>query len=240
MAMVKELSQIVTDGATLPQGWGARVVVNDDNLNYLVWNEDSRELLVVDPVREDRELLVKVVKGLGHRVIAVIDTHTHADHISGAADLAEVWRAPLIQHHLSPSKRVDLRVSRDTALVTAAGPLQLLLTPGHTPDCLTPIWGPFVFGGDMLLYGDTGRDDLPGGDAGVHWEGLQKIKTHARPEMIFLPGHDGEGGRASSWKKQLEISPGLSQDRKAFIADAGSYVGPSPRLLKESLYENFK
>ena len=56
----------------------------------------------------------------------------------------------------------------------------------------------------------------------------------------MLAGRDGEGGRVSSWKHQLEISPGLTQDKATFLKDAGSYVGPSPKLLKESLYENFK
>src|SRR5262249_42878528 len=113
----------------------------------------------------------------GLRFVAVIDTHTHADHVSCAADLAQALRAPLIMHLSSPSRRVELRVSRDTVLPLAAGPLRLLETPGHTPDCVTPIWGPFLFGGDVLMYGDTGRDDLPGGDPAAHWESLQKIKA---------------------------------------------------------------
>jgi glyoxylase-like metal-dependent hydrolase (beta-lactamase superfamily II) len=170
----------------------------------------------------------------------VIDTHTHADHVSIAATLANDLGTPLVQHVLSPSRRVHLRVSQDTALPTASSPLKLLVTPGHTAECITPIWGPFLFGGDMILYGDTGRDDLPGGDPEAHWESLQKIKAHATPDMLLLPGHDGRKGRISSWRHQLEISPGLTQDKPAFVQDAGAYVGPSPKLLKESLYENFK
>jgi glyoxylase-like metal-dependent hydrolase (beta-lactamase superfamily II) len=114
------------------------------------------------------------------------------------------------------------------------------VTPGHTAECITPIWGPFLLGGDTLLFGDTGRDDLPGGDPAAHWESLQKIKDHVTFDTLMLPGHDGRGGRVSSWRHQLEISPALKQDRETFIQDAGSYVGPSPKLLKESLYENFK
>lgn len=241
-AQVKDLREVIKDGAAVPTGWRAQVVVNEDNLTYVVWNETSREAIIVDPMREDLEVLLKITQGdlNGYRFLAVIDTHTHADHISCAALLAEKLSAPLVQHHLSPSRRIHLRVSLDTALSTAAGPLHLLDTPGHTADCITPIWGPFLFGGDMLLYGDTGRDDLPGGDAGAHWESLQKIKAHARPEMLMLPGHDLKGGQASSWKFQLEISPALRQDKATFIADGGAWVGPSPKLLKESLYENFK
>lgn len=240
--IVKDIVELIRDQASIPAGWRGKAVVNDDNMTYVVWHETTREALVVDPMREDWESLQQIAKQelAGYRFVAVIDTHTHADHISVAARLANDLGAPLIQHVLSPSKRIHLRVSADTALPTAAGPLQLLLTPGHTPECITPIWGPFLFGGDMLLFGDTGRDDLPGGDAAAHWESLQKIKAHASPESLLLPGHDGEGGRVSSWRHQLEVSPGLQQDLKTFVQDAGAYVGPSPKLLKESLYENFK
>ncbi len=238
---VKEVQALIEDGSKIPTPWHARAIVNDDNLTYLVWNTSTREALVVDPMREDWEALVSQTSALeGYRFIAVIDTHTHADHVSNAAQLAEHLQAPLIQHVLSPSKRVHLRVSRDTALPTQAGPLELLVTTGHTPECITPIWGPFLFGGDIILFGDTGRDDLPGGDPNAHWESIQKIKKHAQPETLMLTGHDGRGGRVSSWKTQLETNPALTQDRETYLKDGGAYVGPSPKLLKESLFENFK
>jgi glyoxylase-like metal-dependent hydrolase (beta-lactamase superfamily II) len=125
-------------------------------------------------------------------------------------------------------------------LHTSSGPLKIFTAPGHTPDGIIPIWGPFLFGGDTLLYGDTGRDDLPGGDPVLHYETLIKIKSVASDSNIFLPGHDGRGGRASSWKTQMEINSSLTQDREAFIREAGGYIGPSPKFLKESLFENFK
>lgn len=238
---VRDIRELIQDQATLPAGWDGRAVIHYDNMTYVVWNQSAKEALVVDPVREDWESLLEVTGKLaGFRFLAVIDTHTHADHVSCAAELADHLQAPLIQHQASPSRRVHLRVSRDTRIPAAAGALELLVTPGHTGDCITPLWGPFLFGGDILLYGDTGRDDLPGGDPAAHWESLQKIKAHAAPTALLLPGHDGDGGRVSSWSTQLEVSPGLRQDRETFIQDAGSYVGPSPKLLKESLYENFK
>ncbi len=238
---VKEVHAWLSDGSKIPSPWGARAIVNEDNMTYLLWNSQSKEAIVVDPMREDWETLVLETRKLGdYRFIAVIDTHTHADHVSHAAQLADHLSVPLIQHEKSPSRRVHLRVSRDTALPTAAGPLWLLDTPGHTADCITPIWGPFLLGGDMIFFGDTGRDDLPGGDPKAHWESLQKIKSHAKPDMILLPGHDGRGGRASSWKTQLETNDGLKQDLATYLQEGGAWVGPSPKLLKESLFENFK
>jgi sulfur dioxygenase len=238
---IKKVQTWLSDGSQIPAPWGAHAIVNEDNMTYLLWNDQTREAIIVDPMREDWATLVdETAKLSGFRFIAVIDTHTHADHVSNAAQLAQHLNAPLIQHEKSPSRRVHLRVSRDTALSTAAAPLILLDTPGHTPDCITPIWGPFILGADMIFYADTGRDDLPGGDPKAHWESLQKIKQHARPEMILLPGHDGRGGRASSWKTQLEINDALKQDLTTYLKEGGAWIGPSPKLLKESLYENFK
>lgn len=238
--IVKDLEEMLQGGARIPEGWRAKAVINDDNLTYVAINDASKEAIVTDPMRDDWDSLLQVANELkGYRFLAVIDTHTHADHISCAAALAERLGAPLVQHQVSPSKRIHLRVSRDTALPAVAAPLELLVTPGHTPDSITPVWGPFLFGGDTLLYGDTGRDDLPGGDPAAHYESLQKIKARAKPEMILLTGHDGQA-RASSWATQLKVSPSLTQDRETFVREAGSYVGPSPKLLKESLFENFK
>ncbi len=239
---IKEFEQIIQDGSRLPQGWRLKLIQNWDNLAWLLIHDGAREAIFVDPVREDQEALDALVTELTQkniRVLAVIDTHTHADHVTSAPWLAERTGAPLVMHEKAPSRRVHLRVSKDVSLQSVAAPIQILVTPGHTPDSLTVIWGPFICGADTILYGDTGRDDLPGGDAEAHFDSLQKIKAAASPEMIFLAGHD-ESGRISSWKTQLEINIGLSQSREIWVPEAAAYRGPAPRLLKESLFENFK
>lgn len=239
---VRPFSEIIQDGSKLPSGWDLTLIQNDDNLCWLLTHQPSKEAIFVDPVHGDEAALEKLwneFRSKGFRVIAVIDTHTHADHITSAPWLAEKTGAPLVMHERAPSRRVQVRVSRDVEFYSHASPLKLLVTPGHTPDSLTPIWGPFICGADTILYGDTGRDDLPGGDAALHFDSLQKIKEVAKPEMIFLPGHDGQG-RISSWKTQIEVNTGLTQPREIWVPEAAAYRGPAPRLLKESLFENFK
>lgn len=238
--MIADAKELLADGTTVPAPWRLRVIAHEDNLTYLAVNEQSGEGLIVDPVREDWEHLVRETAAAGvRRWVAVIDTHTHADHVSSAARMAEHLRTPLIQHAKSGCTKVHLRVSRDTELPTAAGPLRFIDTPGHTPDGLAVLWGPFLFTGDTILYGDTGRDDLPGGDANAHWESLQKIKTAAKPDTIFCPGHDGRA-RLSSWKTQLEVNASLTQPREVFVPEAAAFTAPAPKHLKESLFENLK
>lgn len=220
--------------------WQLESVLNEDNLAYLLSNRSTREAIWIDPVREDLETMVAMTRKLeGYRVIAVIDTHTHADHISGATELARHFKAPLIMHALSAPSTVDLRVARDTELSTAAGPLGFILTPGHTRDSLCVTWGPFFFAGDTILFGDTGRDDLPTGSAPDHFESLVKLKKLLKPETVFLTNHDSRA-RACDWAYQLKNNASLKQEREDFVRESEAFRGPSPKKLKESLFENFK
>lgn len=239
---VKDFSELLIDSdAVVDSAWRLKVVKSDQCLSYVAWNEKSKEALVVDPKEDDYPAYQKLIEELkGYRWLAVVDTHTHADHISVAAKLADELEAPLIMHEKSISHRVHCKLGRDTRFNTASGPLGLIHTPGHTPCGLTVFWGPYIFTGDTILFGDTGRDDLPGGDAVQHYDSLQKVLKVARSEMIMCPGHDHKGGRLSTWATQLKANPSLTQPRDQFIAEASAFDAPAPELLKKSLKENFK
>lgn len=236
------LEKLLAEGDKAPNNeWGLKAVQSDQCISYAVWNSATKEALLVDPKDEDLQAYRMIAKELNsYRWIAVIDTHTHADHVSVAAQVAEELGVPLVMHENAPSKRVHIRISKDTAIPTQAGPLQFLITPGHTQDSVTAIWGPFIFGGDTILFGDVGRDDLPGGSAEDHYDSIQKVKACAQSEMILLPGHAYKGGQASTWGTQLRINSSLTQPRDEFIKEAGEYDAPAPALLKKSLKENFK
>jgi glyoxylase-like metal-dependent hydrolase (beta-lactamase superfamily II) len=239
---IKDIEKLLGDGESRPsREWQLKAIQSEQCLSYVAWNEATREALVIDPKEEDLEAYRTLARGLeGYLWLGVIDTHTHADHVSVAARLAHELSAPLIMHAKAPSPRVQIRVAQEVSLPARAAPVQLIPTPGHTQDSITPIWGPFLFGGDTILYGDTGRDDLPGGDSADHYESILAVKKHARPEMIVLPGHDHRGGRASSWATQLKVNSSLTQSREDFIRESNSFDAPAPALLKKSLRENFK
>jgi glyoxylase-like metal-dependent hydrolase (beta-lactamase superfamily II) len=221
--------------------WRVIAIKSDDCMSYVAWHTQSQEALLIDPKREDAPAYeAKGQELTGYRWLAVIDTHTHADHVSCAGVLAKKWNVPLLMHQTAPSSQVDLRVCRDTVLIAAAERLRIMATPGHTVDSITVVWGPFVFAGDTVLYGDSGRDDLPGGSPEAHYESLVKLRELVTADAVLLPGHDHKGGRASLWSTQLEINASLTQGRDDFVRESCAFDAPAPKLLKESLRENFR
>lgn len=239
---IKNLPSVLLEKEPRPsEDWQLRLISNGDCLSYAVSNSKSQEALLIDPKKEDLDHYLSVKNELADYLwLGVIDTHTHADHISAAAEMAHVLHAPLLMHHASPSQRVDLRISRETTIVSRAGEIRLLLTPGHTPDGICVFWGPFIFTGDTVLFGDVGRDDLPGGNPASHYESLQHLKELLKPETLVCPGHDTKGGRISSWATQLQMNSSLTQERKSFIEESAAFEAPAPALFKKSLFENFK
>lgn len=240
---IKNLNQLLSaDEQGPPKQWHLKMIRSEECLSYIAWNDQTREALAVDPKREDWDAYIAISGELsGYNWLGVIDTHTHADHISAAAKLAEQLKTALIMHEKAPSQRVHFRLSSAHSVISSqGGPVRLYHTPGHTPDSITVIWGPFLFGGDTLMYGDTGRDDLPGGDPAAHFDSLEKLKAVAEPHLIVLPGHDHKEGRASSWRTQLQVNPSLTQGREEFVRESSAFNGNPPRLLKESLRENFR
>lgn len=242
--IIRDLREIMTDPESLPSGgWNIKSIQSDQCVSYVAWNTEYKEAIVIDPKDEDANAYESLFKSMKDYLwIAVIDTHTHADHISYASDLSKKIGAPYVMSEKVISPRIDLRVSpKPVAEIPArSGPIRFISTPGHTPDSLTILWGPYIFGGDTVLYGDVGRDDLPGGSPESHYESLRLLRSQVSDSMILLPGHDHKGGRASSWKVQMEKNTSLTQDRESFVKEAAEFDAPAPALLKKSLRENFK
>lgn len=242
-AKIHLLEDFLTKGDALPDfDWELRMISDEDCLSYVAWNRKTKEALLVDPKRESMEAYRSIIQGLGdYTFIAVVDTHTHADHVSSGAAFAQELNTPLIMHEKSASRRVQIRISQETQIHASASPLRFFPTPGHTNDSLCALWGPFLFTGDTILFGDVGRDDLPTGDATQHYESLSRMRELMAADdnqTILLPGHDNKGGRASSWSRQLSLNPSLTQPKDDFIREAQEFSAPPPKHMDESLRLN--
>jgi sulfur dioxygenase len=167
-------------------------------------------------VKDYLEVLHKNEYELGH----VIDTHTHADHISGASPLRDLTGCHYVMHEAAPAQCPDLRVSDGSRLELFQNlSIEVIHTPGHTKDSICLVLPARILTGDTLFLDDggAGRDDLPGGDPGAHYASLQRLS--ALPEhLIVHPAHDYRNRSPSTLGQQKHTNPHLQKrSKEAFI-----------------------
>ena len=182
---------------------------------YLVGSENTKEAIVVDPVLEHVNEYVSFIKNEGLKLTHVLDTHTHADHISGSGALADQLNAVYVMHQNSPVRCVSFRVSDGFDCHLSDIPVKVMHTPGHTKDSICLIFTDRILTGDTLFLNDggAGRTDLPGGDPGEHWESLQKI-IKLPDHLIVYPAHEYRGCKPSSLGEQKKCNPNLQPRTK--------------------------
>lgn len=179
---------------------------------YLIASMQSKEAILVDPVLEGVDDYLKKVAQEGFRLRYVIDTHVHADHISGGAALRDRAGVDYIMHETSASACANRRVHEGDELMLGEIRIEFLHTPGHTQDSLTLMLPNRLLTGDFLFIGagGAGRTDLPGGDAGEHWDSLQKLNDLPDALLIF-PAHDYHGRQNSTLGEERQQNPRLKK-----------------------------
>jgi sulfur dioxygenase len=182
---------------------------------YLVGKEGSPEVVLIDPVLEHLEDYLQLLEEEGLKLLHVVDTHTHADHISGAAALKDVTDCRYLMHESAPAKCANYRVHDSFEWDCLGVPVTVLHTPGHTRDSICLVFPDWIFTGDTLFLDDggAGRDDLPGGDPGAHWESLTRLAELSDDLMVY-PAHDYREREPSSIGKQKQTNPHLKPRTK--------------------------
>ncbi len=187
---------------------------------YLVASESAAEATLVDPLLGREDHYLGVLKELGLKLRFVVDTHVHADHLSGAAALRDRTGADHVMHRNSKVSEGNLRVEEGQDLELGDLRMGFLHTPGHTQDSLTLRLPDRILTGDFLFLGEggAGRTDLPGGDPGDHWDSLQKLASFPDDLLIF-PGHDYHHRTHSTLAEQRRGNPRLQpRSREAYVA----------------------
>src|ERR1700693_1473599 len=185
---------------------------------YLAMSESLRAAALIDPVRDRIDRYLALRGYFGSRREMVIDTHTHADHRSGAIELGELTGAPVVMHRRAPAPHVNVHVEDGQRLKVGDIEMQVLYTPGHTPDSISLYAGDRVFTGDVLLIHGTGRCDFAGGDAGAGYDAImQKLFTLPDQTMVF-PAHDYRGHLQSTIGEEKQSNPRLAgRSRESYI-----------------------
>ncbi len=206
---------------------------------YVVACEDRRRALLIDPLRErlDRYLAFLAYHRL--ELELVVDTHTHADHRSAALDLRELTGSKTVMHRGAPSPHVDVHVDEGDTVAVGDVELEVLHTPGHTPDSLSLKVPGYVFTGDTLLIRGTGRADFMGGDAGAQWDGITGKLFTLPDETVVLPAHDYRGNTRSTIGEEKRLNPRLAgKSRDEYVRIMGALGLPLPDKIQEVLLPN--
>ena len=184
---------------------------------YLFYEEDSKEAAIVDPKINYLTAYLDLFKKRDLTVKWIFETHTHADHISGAAALKDATGADIYMHEKSPApiKCVNKRIQDGETIMVGNIPVKVLTTPGHTKDSLSILLPGKLLTGDVLFLDDGGaaRTDLPGGDPGEQWESHQRIKA-LPDDVVCYPGHDYRDRTPSTLGEQKKYNPFLQYTNK--------------------------
>jgi len=161
---------------------------------YLIVDETTKSAVLVDPVIDFIERDIAMLAERGLALVCVMNTHTHADHVSAAIHLARKFGCPYLMHESTDVACVDLLVSDLQEISFSGLDFTFHHTPGHTSDTMCIEIGEYLMTGDFLFNGGggSGRDDLPSGSVEEHWNSFQ-VLDRFDPKILICPGHDPPG-----------------------------------------------
>lgn len=205
---------------------------------YLLGDEQTRQALLIDPVREQVDRDLKLIDELGLKLAYVLDTHVHADHVTGAGLLRERTGATTAGGK-SGAKCVDRRLAHGEPIEVGAIKLVALETPGHTDDSLSFLVGNMVFTGDALFVRGTGRTDFQNGDPGRLYDSITEVLFTLPDDTLVYPGHDYRGMTVSTVGEEKRHNPRVGgKGRDEFIRIMRSLGLPQPRKIHEAVPAN--
>jgi glyoxylase-like metal-dependent hydrolase (beta-lactamase superfamily II) len=180
-------------------------------LGYVVADKENRRAAIVDPEVEMVEPMLDFVFEHALKPFYIVDTHTHADHISGARELKAKTVAKVVMHEKAPSSAVDVRVEDGDRLPLGDGlSLKFLHAPGHAKDLISILLPGRVLTADALLIGSCGRTDLPNGNATRQYHTLYYLFRSLPDGLLVYPGHDYEGRSCSTLGREKETNPKMN------------------------------
>ena len=176
---------------------------------YLIASKKGREALIIDPVLENVERYIVLLKELDLKLVKVIDTHIHADHISGIAELRDQTNCVTIMGDKTPVDIVSMQVSDEELIKTDGLELRALFTPGHTSESFSFLMNDRVFTGDTLLIRGTGRTDFQNGDPKDSYNSIFNKLLKLPDETLVYPAHDYKGDTVSTILEERKFNPRL-------------------------------
>jgi len=183
--------------------------IKSSTYTYIISSGKGREALIIDPVIENTEEYIKVLKNLDLKLVKVIDTHIHADHISGLNELSKRTNCSKIMGEQSSSEVLDIRVKDNEKIKVENIELISMYTPGHTDCSYSFLMNNRVFTGDILLINGTGRTDFQSGNSHDAYDSLFNKLLKLPKETLVYPAHDYSGKKHSTIENEKNNNPRL-------------------------------
>lgn len=207
---------------------------------YLLADPNSREAVIIDPVKETVERDLKLVGELGLKLCFILDTHIHADHVTGAGLLREKTGAKTAVSTGAHVDCVDLQLKEGDEISFGRFKLKAIATPGHTDSCMSYICEGRVFTGDSLMIRGTGRTDFQQGSSETLFQSITQKLFKLPPDTLVFPAHDYKGNTVSTIAEEISYNPrvGGGKNVAEFVKIMSSLKLSQPKKIHEALPAN--
>ncbi len=206
---------------------------------YLLVDDATHEAVIIDPVAEQVERDLKLLRETGARLLYSLETHVHADHITGGNTLKQATGACTVVSADCNAHGYDRLLSDGDVILFGRQEIVVIATPGHTPGSVCYLWQDRLFTGDTLLIGGCGRTDFQNGSAQALWTSVTTRLFTLDDQTLVYPGHDYKGRRLSSIAEERAFNARFAgQTRESFLALMGNLNLAMPRRIHEAVPAN--
>jgi sulfur dioxygenase len=208
---------------------------------YLLASRRGGEALIIDPVIEKVERYLQLVNELDLKLVKAVDTHLHADHITGLGALRDRTRCITVMGEMSKVDVVSMRLAEGDKLTIEGVALDVIYTPGHTDDSYSFRMNDRIFTGDTLLIRGTGRTDFQNGDARAQYDSIFNKLLKLPDEMLVFPAHDYKGETVTTIGEEKRCNPRLQvKSIDEYAALMASLNLPNPKMMDVAVPANMR
>jgi glyoxylase-like metal-dependent hydrolase (beta-lactamase superfamily II)/rhodanese-related sulfurtransferase len=209
--------------------------------SYLLASRKGGEALIIDPVLEKVDRYLQLVRELDLKLVKAVDTHIHADHITGLGALRDRTHCITVMGENAKVDVVSMRVTEGDKLTIEGLAMDVLYTPGHTDDSYSFLMRDRVFTGDTLLIRGTGRTDFQNGSARAQYDSLFNKLLKLPEETLVYPAHDYKGDTVSTIGEEKRCNPRLQVKSVDEYVDVMSRLNlPNPKMMDVAVPANMR
>jgi sulfur dioxygenase len=209
--------------------------------SYLLASRRGAEALIIDPVLEKVDRYLQLLGELDLRLIKAVDTHLHADHITGLGALRDRTSCVTVMGERTKADVVSIRLTDGEKLEIDGVALDVLYTPGHTDDSYSFVMPDRVFTGDTLLIRGTGRTDFQNGDARAQYYSIFNRLLQLPEETLVYPAHDYKGDTVSTIGEERRSNPRLQvRSVEEYVALMNNLNLPNPKMMDIAVPANMR